>query len=285
VAPYLSLLNLLVSLTKDPQLNVGARLFQGQPSSESEAALVAWCERYGLLGLLLQQVYLLRVPFRHDGRSAEWLAFRTPIGWSRGFQYTGNFVKTRRGWTRARDTRKELPLARVLIADLRTLNLWEEPATKTWAGFFPDLRSRAQGAARYPWPLTESFWRSYAEPVESFLEGALLLRDALNGIALEPDPEPAMWAPLDGLLGSVGVSVTKGDDGITYQFGCPSLLAAFTLMAVQDRAQGHRPGTCGACGNLCLATTRAALYCSVKCRNTAQKRRQRRRAKAKEAAR
>src|SRR5207247_5772012 len=103
------------------------------------------------------------------------------------------------------------------------------------------------------------------------------------GIILLTAPLSASYA---GSVAAAGGESDAGGRGLIGPVPLTSgLHSDYALMAVQDRAQGHRPGTCGACGNLCLATTRAALYCSVKCRNTAQKRRQRRRAKAKQAAR
>src|SRR5947208_4297865 len=75
----------------------------------------------------------------------------------------------------------------VRLHAVRTTEEVEEPLGRTWARFFPSVPARERERYPYPPPLTEAFWRLYAEPVEDFLDAARALRDALGQIKARTD--------------------------------------------------------------------------------------------------
>ncbi len=50
-----------------------------------------------------------------------------------------------------------------------------------------------QETHRYPSPLSDAFWRAYAEPVEDFFKAAVQLRKALAYSMTQPTPDLRTW--------------------------------------------------------------------------------------------
>jgi hypothetical protein len=151
--------------------------------------------------------------------------------------------------------------------------------------FFPAaLRPKEAGISLVPRPCSEAFWHSYAEPLDEFLKEArafckrLETVGAFQGASRVPDrPVNEALYELEGLTVSIGTSGSF--DAGTRQFRnhlvSPSLLAFFAKMALLDLEEGRRPHRCKTCSKVFISGDARALYCSQRCRNTMQRRRQR----------
>lgn len=280
-------------------------------SPESEAQLLAWCNRHGLLGMLPHCTIMATV---HEEPRGEPL--HPSMVWSleRQYLWRGNrwaVLWHARSWMRHGETLvpfdphpeatpalslppppqrqpegvlglgRSLPPAwprpqALVITDLTGGDLRLAPLGLTWGRFFPDVPSERRETFDYPLPLTKSFWQQYSEPVEDFVEGALALHRAARGLAASSEEERrGGHAALDALLAPVGVAAAEEDGSLCW--ASRSLLATFAMMVDQDRRAGRRPLTCAVCGGLFLSAVDAARYCSETCRSTAQKRRWRKR--------
>ena len=139
----------------------------------------------------------------------------------------------------------------------------------------------------YPLPLTEAFWQQYAEPVDDFIRAARDLVAAVTTLArlkeagalsevTHQDRTRALDA-LHGLIQAVQPVLRWTEDGTVHDaWAAPSLIAAFGMMVRQDLAQ-RRLARCQRCDRLFTSEAYQARYCSARCRQTVQKRRQRRR--------
>ncbi len=302
--PYQALLDLLADLRVRP---VGASGRRQALSSTGEVQLLAWCARYGLLGVLLHQTAMVTFPPRWepaDPTPSRWTG-KEPL-WAVQWRY----VRTNAGWDARRDVRlvkgvhdlkraakqrsriiphKDRPMwcrpARVIIQRLETGEWRQEPLTATWARFFPGIPVTNWETSAYPPPGTNEFWRLYEEPIEDFLRAALLLRTALEGLAHSEPWDKASEADrvwiMDGrhqlhvLTAPITPAMFLRQDGIWEQrWIAPSLLASFAGMALQDLTEQRRLLRCAnvTCRRLFATAAWQAQYCSERCRYTVQKR-------------
>jgi hypothetical protein len=63
----------------------------------------------------------------------------------------------------------------------------EEEIDRTWSWFFPEVRPQARLRYPYPLPLSEEFWRVYAEPVPTFIRYALVLQQGIQPLSRSSD--------------------------------------------------------------------------------------------------
>jgi hypothetical protein len=138
----------------------------------------------------------------------------------------------------------------------------------------------------YPRPLSPAFWAAYGEPLELFLSAAVLLSDALHGLAVarrgdcapgggarSGEVEPALL----GLTAGVRPVLLAGPGGCQRAWRTKSLLGSLATMACLDLTAGWRILSCDVCGAPFAAGGYQARYCSARRRNTAVKRAYRRR--------
>ncbi len=57
---------------------------------------------------------------------------------------------------------------------------YEESLSQTWGNFFPDVPEAEKETYLYPLPLSDPFWHLYAERVQDFLAGAVVLAKAVK---------------------------------------------------------------------------------------------------------
>jgi hypothetical protein len=126
-------------------------------------------------------------------------------------------------------------------------------------------------------PGSEGFWKCYAEPVEDFVEAAVLFRDTVGAVRSRDKDQRAVGVDrLDALLSTIAPSLASmGPKEAAVRYSAPSLLATFAMMAMVDQADGRLPVHCRVCGALFLSRALGARYCSQACRWTSQKRRHR----------
>jgi len=273
--PYQSLLRLLKELEyrrpADEPLDftpAEVDLLLAPLTDESETKLLEWCAQYGLLGILLHRS--LQVT----------LAARAVVQ----IQYT----RVGAGWTTTEiPTMTQQPVATssAIIQPLHGAGPVVESLGTTWARFFPDVPSLQREVFDYPMPLTEEFWRSYAEPVADFLSGMRALRGLHEAIRIFQsesrkarhfsklsDALTPRHLVAEGLLAGISQAVQwNRNRRIQMKWVSSSLLASLASMMLQDLTYG-RALLCAACGQPFVSGAYQARFCSMRCRWAEQKR-------------
>ena len=233
-------------------------MLTGPLTDDSEKAIVNWCRRYGLLGVLPHRVSQVTLSAL-DGEQRQ-------------------YVKINIGWTEViRDCRNSVGAPgrpSVILQALRGSVLEVEPLSTTWARFFPDVAVADREMFAYPQPLTESFWKLYAEPLQDFLSAARALRELLAALRFQKSAklreahDALAGGPpivLNALIAPVGLDAQmKGNSIGSINLVPGSLLASLTLMLLEDLLQG-RALQCP-CGKLFVSKAYQARYCSKRCR-------------------
>jgi hypothetical protein len=302
-APYVSLLAVLRDLKLAP-MGYGAEAPYAL-TPESQISLVEWCGQHGLLGLLLHQTYRVELAPRWQETHA---GSQLP---DRLIPVSTYYARDAFGWVERSDVwwRKRIPDAvlkdaragglvpadllpedwsppQVLLGALDHVEWRTEPLGATWGRFFPDVPSEERETHAYPQPCTDAFWKSYAEPLEVFLHGAAVLRDAVVSLS-RPEPEPenedqegpefvagivkgteALLSLLSGVTPGL-IPLPKGRYLPTWASG--SLLGAFAMMAYLDLTERRRVFSCARCGRIFTSQAYQARYCSNRCRYVVQK--------------
>ncbi len=274
--PYQSLLRLLGELEYrrpgDAQLDFTPaqvdRLL-APLTDESEAKLLKWCAQYGLLGILLHRTVHIT------------LAPRTRL-------YQVQHTKIGAGWSTT-----EIPITRhqpivipfAIVQPLRGAGPVSERLGITWARFFPNVPPVQCESFSYPTPLTEEFWKSYAEPVEDFLLGMRALLDLHQTIRVFQseslkaqrllelkDALTPRHLVAEGLLAGVSLALQWNTDRrIQQKWVTSSLLASLATTMLEDLTYG-RALECPGCGHPFVSGAYQAKFCSVRCRWAEQKR-------------
>lgn len=249
--------------------------------------ILDWCNRYGLLGVLLQRVREVRFAPRWQrigfpGAEADLLyptqsrVVRTATGWRE--QVTHNLMGTvlegepdREGTLVEEDERPaDMPVG-ALIRRLDTFDWQWEPLSNTWARFFPDTPREERETREYPLPLSTDFWREYAEPLDDFVTAVRALVRALHH--LEQPSEVRRGRELINVLAEdVSLVLAVDVDEFRQAWVATSLLGTLAAMAIFDLTGGKRVRRCETCGRPFVSGAPAARYCSPTCRHTAQKR-------------
>lgn len=274
-APYQTLLTLLQQLRFDA----------GNTLTPASASLLCeWCSSYGLLGILTQEydhlpTRLFLDPGPEDYELGSW-TWSPPDSW-REIPY---WYRTIRRYREGPQIAPSQALYRYMIHTsecIESANGYKQPLIE---------------AA----PLTEEFWRNYQEPVAEFVERAQYLIGSLKHLAspIPPDIHGKFdastktylvyldfWADvtyLNELTSTAGFGFQIDATGKLQKIlGFRSLLSSLAMMILYDVTGGRMVKVCANCGAPFTSTSPKAAYCSVRCRNTAQKRRQRDRARDK----
>lgn len=237
-----------------------------------EQSISEWCSEHGLLGILphiAESVVMAARWVRHRGPSMRASAtehYRSNGKWSTrqvwcsffegvdlGTPVMGALLPISPGYS------PRCPGARVRHIEKygrEDRGLSEETLFESWCDFFPTVLEDRQATYEYPRPLTDEFWRLYAEPVEVFLRYALILKQAVK----------SELSTLETLLEPIGVALNHNCEGRAMeQWRCPSLLSAFAKMAIQDLAGGSSVLRCPSCGLPFGSSAYQAVYCSPQC--------------------
>ncbi len=315
--PYADLLELARNLTFVPNHT------SFTPTAESANAILEWCAKYGLLGILPARVEVITLQAFWVPRSEAW---NDPE--ARGFcpRYV-RYVRRAGQWSETGATTEipdpplteeeatperlydAIPSAMNTLAD-RAQDIWPAPGALVWRWkqhdrqeqdlgralrrYFPDVPHFVSHAHTYPRPCSEDFWSSYGEPVAEFARWALRFKEAVESVSQMETPrknpteadrqrirvENEALLFLEGLSGTVGTPrrLRPGTRNLVRYVVAPSLLSAFAEMFLEDAELGRRALRCDTCGMFFVSDEPHARYCSVRCRNTMQRRRQRQRA-------
>src|SRR3990172_1269230 len=175
---------------------------------ETITGLLEWTSRYGLLGVLPQHALNVRLaPSAGDGGKITQQSY----SWRRG-EWIG------KEHSDARFTGiSHYPSASAVVLEmkspfgewgpLREAAAWrEESLSETWGIFFRIPREE-RDSFQYPRPLSEEFWKIYAEPVGAFLLAAHRLRRTVYEIQEAQKARPSGTGPKEILLYVLGQSV------------------------------------------------------------------------------
>jgi hypothetical protein len=277
--PYLALSKLVGA--SGPIGNRTYALLRKPLRPEQEAAIIAWCEQYGLLGILPHQVQDAVFPpgTRHQRRVSR-LAAEGHAFYVEESAHFGSPAQPR-----------------ILLRNFVHPRLQAVPFDSVWPRYFPRNTART---ADTPEPLSERFWRDYAEPLQEFVTTAIhfvrmvdLVSDPRRAEAMEeedygPTGHELLQAALEnlalmgsGATSSVGIEQAR-DDGIYYRcWATPSLLSAMAVMLSEYILGGQTLIRCQGCSTLAVRTRDWKTYCSRRCSRAAEM--QRYRAKARSA--
>jgi hypothetical protein len=275
-------------------------------------AIIEWCSRFGLLGLLPHCAYAITLPARwtktDDAISVRiWRKFnrlrpeglvpavtrhvRQPTGWKSvtlPFPPATN-VEGREGTVVDEvDLPATTPRPGVIWTDLNELS----PSVQALDKLLPFFGDSAANCFECPMPLTPDFWEAYGEPVEQFFNAVVALGHAVATIARlgknprelqDDDPTYLIRATelLTSLAAPVSVSVSVSGSKLVQRWAGPSLLSSLAHMAVQDLTAGL-VRSCPNCNRIFVTNAWQGVYCSGTCRNTSLKRSLRQRQKTAE---
>lgn len=280
LAPYQELLRLAdirFVFTKDG--------FAVQP--DDTPRILEWCNKYGLLGVLLQRVREVRFAPRWErvglpGADPNLLfptqrrITRAATGWrSQDTQrLDGSVIQDepdREGSLVEEGLRPADMTAGAWVRKLEAFDWQWEPLWKTWARFFPDTPREESETREYPLPLSEEFWREYAEPLDQFMSAVRAFEGALRHLQ-RPTEVRLGREKINALAEDVSLALSFGRDGFRQAWVATSLLGTLAAMAIFDLSGGKRVLRCETCGRPFVSGAPAARYCSPTCRHTAQKR-------------
>lgn len=258
-----------------------------------EANLLRWCTRYGLLGVLhCEAVFTYFYP--------RWTA--APPQGGRGLHYVPSQLGLLRQagdweWDEIHydvpredpslegaavdmtkltaDERAEIYVGSAIVdrgLHLRYARRWgQESVAHAWGRFFPNIGDQSRrDTAEYPEINTPAFWASYSERIEDFAAAAILLTDTI----LKEFGGEDLWShTLEHFLSPLGLRADPTADGFRQMsVVSPSLVSTLALMAMLDLTRAQRLHSCPICNTYFSSATPRARYCSVRCRQTAQKR-------------
>lgn len=297
-APYDDLLQLLPALHYEPAQDGSLRDDEGVPvslTSDSRDRLLDWCQQHGLLGVLPHRARLITLAPCWLPGAAEHvdeagnahtygtlaphqnMLVLTSAGW-RGVGWTGPVSDSPHALPGDLVAPDEVPTGwsspSVVIEDWLGMPKQANLRNEVWR-FFPAVPQDAAETYQYPLPPSERFWREYGEPLDDFLRAALRFRRAVELLQHTKTRTQGLML-LHLLVGPVRLGLDYVAAEYQLRWRCPSLLASFAMMLIQDLAQQRRVRQCKACGRVFVADAYQAVYCSLTCRYREHKRSYRR---------
>jgi len=289
---------------------------KGTPSDPTPFTddILQWCSRFGLLGLLQEHTVVAVLAPRWESSREEMRTVRAQmtglVPTQTAYLRCGPFwtEQKRLAFSSTSESRRRHARGDLVSADA-VPNGFEaphaimfstragQPARKTlgegWGRFFPDLKFESLEEAEtyeYPWPNTQKFWRSYAEPALDFLRAARDLAAVLRMFRPLPEKNRLDHRTLSRLVARLNRHAATTSPAVFVdergQLGqgwvSSSLLGNLAVMAQLDLTQGRALRSCETCGAAFTSQHDGARYCSTRCRSTSLKRRYRNRTRAKE---
>jgi hypothetical protein len=295
ISPYAELLTLLNFLKLAPPSNYKGiceffaheeLIERARLTEEHEQAILDWCAKWGLLGLLSHKTSLIHLAPR--------LCANNKVTQSSYQRSNGAWNEDTGEWhfSTAADAsssyHQRVPYALVTFEDEGGAPMSEQSIERAVWPYFPSVPRKRALKFQYHEPLSDEFWHGYAEPLTEFLLFAQRLALAIQRIsptflaenarrerrfdASSPKPGDEMdFLPtcqdMEPLIAPVGQSVSFTDDRskVQLRWKTPSLLSCFAQMALQDALWGTRVEMCPACHRAFTTTSYQAIYCSENC--------------------
>jgi hypothetical protein len=233
-------------------------------------AILDWCHRYGLLGIL-PHISLSANLYPRRVRRDRWETTSYRRANSRWISIEISHQSHRSDHNMSDDLG-----ANVLICgeqqfpdaapEIRELDIED-----SWGCFFPAVPKRNRTRYQYPIPLSDDFWRNYAEPVPTFIRYALTLQQAVEPLSAKSQltqviPAEDALAFANALLSPVSREVVLGaDNRLEHSWVYPSLISSLAAMALEDLALGAMIRSCAGCNKPFVTSAYQSLYCSQNC--------------------
>lgn len=269
----------------------------------SERAVLEWCGRWGLLGVLSHETELATLAPRWIRRPEDRAARRGPVpmlpayAWGPGgweptdeplrdrFDPVLEGIQAKEGALVPEELWPDDSASPHALRRLLGEGTWDmSPLGEAWGPYFPDVAEADRDTYPYPLPLSEAFWAAYAEPAVAILSVGAFLLDTLRQL------NPAFEG--DEQLLDIAVRTTRGDQGLysllagvqpavgeltpdrRYRraWRTKSLLASFAMMAYLELTDDKRILACEEDGRPFVSGAYQARYCSERCRRRALKR-------------
>jgi hypothetical protein len=242
------------------------------------SALLSWCSRNGLLGLMTHQVMWMRtvVPGKDGPRITTMTQSHQP--WPA-------FNEVRPGWVPVQPLGPE-----ALAIEIESIDPRPRPASLTASvgRFFADVNVEESEHYDYPAPLSDEFWHGYGELVHDVVYVMKYFGRLLERLSSDEDMSPTSGDPLltkeaaaarlNALTKPTSIALEVREDGsFQLQWRSPSLLGHLANMAAQDLLGARRLYECP-CGRFVTSGYPDTKYCSPEHREKYRKREQRRRA-------
>ncbi len=279
------------------------------PSATGQALILKWCNTYGLLGILPGTVQSIALP-------PTWEAAETVINPSRLLPNTAEVTvqrtharvggvwntlfNTSTKFVDGKEWKPSNPAPGTALLQSESVSMpartiywdWEQRESKVSEGNLV-LRPffwREPHEGQYPVPLSPEFWEIYHEPLDEWTRIADVFREAVELVSRHAaDLMEGRGRPeneLSYVHGALALlNVLASSEAYYHEFyrsrlqrelSCASFLSALAGMFLRDLMAGRRALRCGRCEKIFVSNDRRAVYCSVKCRNTAQMGRYRR---------
>jgi hypothetical protein len=257
------------------------------PDPGCEPLISAFAAQYGLLGILPAVTLAITMP-----------AEVTPSGES---GRTKMYVRRYGEWESVKEITSGDLLVRplpgsaghgsALVWDWSKNKFVSEPLDRVVLPYFPALAAAGlEAASRIPLPGTPTFWTQYAEPLKHFCRWTVRFREAVEIVSrfylsigsqepADPDPVNEALVFLEGLASCTGTPgrFQPGKRRFERELVSPSLLASYAEMFLRDLERGRAASRCATCERFFVSDEIRAQYCTPRCRNTMQRRRQRQR--------
>lgn len=286
---YGPLLEVVRDLRREGQ---GIGWWQLEPRHEEK--VLAWCARFGLLGLFHQETRATAFPVEPTLDEKGVVVGMRPFSWRRPDGFIANDPPPGRGKDGASD-QEELdavddPDAEFLDDDdgdpssefvpVHALDgsIVTKPIDEVWRHYFdhPD-RQLWRG---YPVPGSDDFWHLYGEPILGILYAATVVDEYVTGLMDGVLAGGALVA-VRGILPSIWMNVWPDESGkIVSEMVPASLLGAMVIRGIDDARAGQKMIMCSVCRDNFLSARMDARYCSDRCAERIHKKVQRAKKKA-----
>ena len=243
-------------------------------TTESEKAVIDWCNQYGLLGLLPHQSLSITLhPIYSAVAGSPGWAFPVLETWVRaGTEWHGTSMREL-PVPETKGRRKGLPVppsdvptywksAGALMKDLDGNPEWRT-LEDSWGRFFPDVPLIERKRFPYPIPYDNEFWQLYSEPLFDFVEAARLLSNCGKAVSESDQARSA----LNALAEPVATTLTKEKGALVQVFESPSLLGDLATMMIATSTK-NRIGSCDECGQPFATPRYQRRFCCDNCANT-----------------
>jgi len=267
--PYVAFVNMITAL---PVPNADDDAIQ--LAADEETALLDWCGKYGLLGLLTHMFLYVSIETRGGRMSMT----RSCDPW---FLMLGMEDPA---------SRRLKASSYAIVEPISGGESERQPLSKMWApGFFPDVAREDWETFDYPAPLTPEFWSQYGERVTDFIKVGRMFADAVTRLSdseggdfpdscvgsIEGAPlvtEGSARATLNRMLKSTKPVQILDNDGYEQRlWRSPSFLGMLAMMHSQDLIGDRRLFRCP-CGRVFASTYPDTKYCSPRHRDRYRKR-------------
>jgi endogenous inhibitor of DNA gyrase (YacG/DUF329 family) len=285
--PYLSLVELADFLVTRPER-------KNWRATGSLPTPLGWCARHGLLGLMFLDVrqISLQPHWETTGLAdrencAKSVTYALdPTGWAE----TGDLFASADIRHLPPDSK---PVGRLVPRSYWNPD-WEEPGVLVQEArngkfsrrrlehlgqYFPSVPPVDRDVYRYPLPLSEDFWRLYAENADEFLDATRRFGGYVRTLGRyrtsETSPDETnrndlevAIAALRALAAQTAFTFRGGSFGrLTRSWVPTSLLGVYAWMALTDAFDGLL-NLCNECGRIFVSSAGRARFCSARCRKS-----------------